>query len=174
MTSHNQNTKHFAFNVYLGTFFIAFSTLSLEVTLSRLLSVISFYHLAFFAVSIAMLGMTAGAVTVYLKPEWFTQDKLRRNTARTCLMYSVSVPVTLLFICLVPLSLTFSFEKTLAFVFITAVSSLPFYFSGIVLSVVLGKYNLPIGRLYASDLIGASLGCLFVLGGLEIFDAPSL
>jgi predicted membrane-bound spermidine synthase len=28
--------------------------------------------------------------------------------------------------------------------------------------------------LYASDLIGASLGCLLVLGGLEIFDAPSL
>jgi hypothetical protein len=33
---------------------------------------------------------------------------------------------------------------------------------------------LPIGKLYASDLIGASLGCLFVLGGLEYVDAPAL
>ena len=42
------------------------------------------------------------------------------------------------------------------------------------MSAVLTKYPLPIGRLYASDLVGASLGCLFVLGGLEVFDAPSL
>jgi len=30
------------------------------------------------------------------------------------------------------------------------------------------------GRLYASDLLGASLGCLFVLFGLKVLDAPSL
>ena len=33
---------------------------------------------------------------------------------------------------------------------------------------------MPIGKLYASDLVGASLGCLFVLGAFELFDAPSI
>ena len=33
---------------------------------------------------------------------------------------------------------------------------------------------MPIGKLYASDLAGASSGCLIVLGGLELIDAPSL
>ncbi|MGB1254157.1 MAG: hypothetical protein ACPG8W_26335, partial [Candidatus Promineifilaceae bacterium] len=34
--------------------------------------------------------------------------------------------------------------------------------------------GLAIGRIYASDLFGAALGCLFVLFGLNWFDAPSL
>jgi len=43
----------------------------------------------------------------------------------------------------------------------------------VVITAVLTKGSRPIGRLYASDLIGAALGCLFVLVGLEFLDAPS-
>ena len=56
-------------HIYLGTFLIAFATLVFEVVLTRILSVVTWYHLAFFAVSTAMLGMTAGATTVYLRQE---------------------------------------------------------------------------------------------------------
>jgi len=55
---------------YVGTFLIAFATLALEITITRLLSVTGWYYLAFFAISTAMLGMTAGATLVYLKPQW--------------------------------------------------------------------------------------------------------
>jgi hypothetical protein len=72
------------FGIYAGTFLISFTSLALEITITRLLSVITLYHLAFFAVSVAMLGMTAGAVTVYLKPGWFTSEKLRHTIARSC------------------------------------------------------------------------------------------
>lgn len=161
-------------NIYIGTFFIAFSTLALEVTLTRLLSVITFYHLAFFAVSIAMLGMTAGAITVYFKPEWFREHNLGLNSAKACLAYSVSVVITLTVLCLLPIYFIYSLMFILSIIIVTAACSLPFYFSGMVVSVVLTKYPLPIGKLYASDLIGASLGCLFVLGGLELFDGPAL
>lgn len=157
MTSLSKNAKYFSFNVYAGTFLIAFSTLALEVTLARLLSVVSFYHLAFFAVSAAMLGMTAGAVTVYLKPNSFSASNIYKNTAASCLLYSISVPIALSVIYLVPMGLVFSFTKVLIFILITAACSLPFYFSGIVISAVLTKYDLPIGKLYASDLLGASL-----------------
>jgi len=160
--------------VYLGTFFIAFSTLALEVTLTRLFSVITFYHLAFFAVSIAMLGMTAGAITVYFKPGWFEEHNIGPNTAKACLAYSASVAIALTVLCLLPIYFLYSLMFILAIFIVTAACSLPFYFSGMVVSVVLTKYPLPIGKLYASDLIGASLGCLFVLGGLELFDAPGL
>lgn len=56
-------------NVYLGIFLISLTTLAFEVALTRLPSVISWYHLAFFAISTAMLDMTAGVTTVYLKPK---------------------------------------------------------------------------------------------------------
>ena len=39
---------------------------------------------------------------------------------------------------------------------------------------MLTRHPLPIGKLYASDLIGAALGCVAVLAGVELLDVPSL
>lgn len=161
-------------SIYIGTFFIAFSTLALEVTLSRILSVTSWYHLAFLVISTALLGMTAGAVTVYLKPDWFSGKKLDTNLIRFAIGYALVVPFALILICLIPLKWSPTFMSFSALVLTVLACSIPFYFSGVVITLVLTKYDLPIGKIYASDLIGASLGCLFVLGGLEVFDAPSL
>src|SRR5262245_58792410 len=161
-------------NLYLGVFLIAFTTLAQEVTLTRLLSVTTWYHLAFFAISTAMLGMTAGAVTVYLKPLWFSKDRAGRSVAAACLCFALTTPVSLTLLCLVPLLLTRSVMMVLSFLLITAVCSLPFFISGIAISAALTKFDRDIGRLYASDLIGASFGCLLVLAALEKLGAPSL
>jgi len=161
-------------NVYAGLFLIAFSALSLEITLVRLLSVTTWYHLSFFAISTAMLGMTAGATRVYLHPKEFGKDNLWTTVSSSCINFALSIPVTLVLLCLIPLGLYKSIMSSFAILITTVVCALPFYFVGSTVSAVLTKHNLPMGKLYASDLIGASLGCLFVLGGLEVFDAPSL
>ncbi len=49
---------------YVGLALVTLVTLALEVISARLFSVISWYHLSFFAVSVAMLGMKAGAFCV--------------------------------------------------------------------------------------------------------------
>jgi hypothetical protein len=161
-------------NYYAGLFFVAFLSLSLEITLVRLLSVTTWYHLAFFAISTAMLGITAGAARVYLRPRSFDQDKLDRAVSASCVHLALSIPVTLLILCLVPLGIYKSAMSLFALLITTAACALPYFFSGTIVTAVISKKNLPIGKLYASDLVGASLGCLFVLGGLEILDAPSL
>jgi spermidine synthase len=158
-------------HIYLGTFLIALTTLALEITLTRLLSVITWYHLAFFAIATAMLGMTAGAVTVYLKS--FTEN-LNDKIAKACLAYAVVTPIALIVLCLTPIVLKPSIMSLFALLMATVACSLPFYFVGIAITLVLTKSQRPIGKLYASDLIGGSLGCLLVLGGLEILDASSL
>ena len=48
----------------LGVFLIAFAVLLFQVAQTRILSVVSWYYLAFLAICVAMLGMTAGAVWV--------------------------------------------------------------------------------------------------------------
>lgn len=174
MFNPNSALKSSHINIYTGTFLIAFSTLAIEITLSRIFSVITFYHLAFFAISTVMLGMTAGATTVYFKPAWFKENNLAVNTAKACLAYAASVGIALVVLCTVPAYFTYTSMSVISLLILTAACSMPFYFSGMVISVVLTKYPQPIGKLYASDLVGASLGCLFVLGGLEIFDAPGL
>jgi hypothetical protein len=161
-------------NIYLGTFLISFTSLALEVTITRLLSVITFYHLAFFAVSLAMLGMTVGAVVVYLKPNWFTAEKLGHSIAKACLGFAIITPLSLYFLTRLPVGMEVNVRDILSLIQLTIACLLPFCFSGIAITAILTKYNLPIGRLYASDLAGASLGCLFVLAAMQVISAPSL
>ena len=161
-------------NIFLGLFLTAFTGLSLEITLVRLLSVTSWYYLAFFSISTAMLGMTAGAVKVFLNPKAFTGVNLSNSLWKACICLTLSIPVSLILLCLVPLHIAKSAMSFFAILITTVACALPFFFIGTIVSAVLTKHNLPMGKLYASDLMGASLGCLFVLGGLEVFDAPSL
>ncbi|MGH7806453.1 MAG: hypothetical protein ACREQJ_19040, partial [Candidatus Binatia bacterium] len=145
-------------------------TLVLEVSLSRLLSVVTWYHLAFFAVSTAMLGMTAGATFVYLKKRTFSDA----DFGRFSIAFASSIPAALVLLCLVPIQLTPTATSLLALLVATSACALPFFYSGIVISAVMTQTTLPIHRLYAVDLIGASLGCVFVLGALHFLDATSL
>ena len=160
--------------VYLGTFLIAFATLVFEVTLARLLSVTSWYYLGFFTIATAMLGMTAAAVTIFLKPESFPKEDLDTRISQACFAFALVVPLSVIMLCLTPLAQRQSVMSLFSVLLATLASAVPFYFAGIAITLVLTKVDRPIDKLYASDLIGASLGCLFVLGGLEVLDAPSL
>ena len=64
-----------------GLFFVTLATLMLEVLDTRLLSVLTWYHLSFLAVSVAMLGMAAGAVLVFVGGELFAPERAVRAAA---------------------------------------------------------------------------------------------
>ena len=49
------------FNFYGGLFLVTAATLMLQLIQTRILSVVAWYHLAFFVISMAMFGLTAGA-----------------------------------------------------------------------------------------------------------------
>ena len=65
----------------LGLALVALSTLMYEVLLTRIFSVTMWYHFAFVAISIAMFGMTVGALVVYLRPAWFPRDRVQAQLA---------------------------------------------------------------------------------------------
>src|SRR4051794_37292914 len=50
-----------------GVLVMSFASLLLELSLTRLFSVVLFYHFAFLAISIALLGLGAGGVFSYLQ-----------------------------------------------------------------------------------------------------------
>src|SRR6266566_1183766 len=61
---------------YAGLFLITACTLMLQVLQTRILSLVAWYHLEIFAISMAMFGLTAGSVFVYLRRERFTEQTL--------------------------------------------------------------------------------------------------
>src|ERR1700676_766653 len=52
--------------LYLGVAFTTLATLILELSLTRIFSVVFYYHLAFLAISIALFGLGAGGVFSYV------------------------------------------------------------------------------------------------------------
>ena len=162
-------------NLYSGLFLLALSTLAFEIALSRLLSVITFYHLSFFAVSAAMLGLAAGGLSVYLRDEKFDARTLAASAARSSLLFALSIPICVTLLCLIYLLTFDNWRSAMTWFGLLALTGLcvaPFYYSGQGIACVLTRSDKPIGRLYASDLFGAALGCLLVLCGLEYLDAP--
>lgn len=158
---------------YAGIFAVALSTLMLEVLLTRITSVIAWYHLAFFVISLAMLGMTAGAVAVFLLPRVFTDEAIPRRLAQFALAFAATTPVAAglaMAIPLLPIDDLMGFFALLAYGGALAV---PFALGGIALTLALTRAGLPASTAYGVDLVGAAVGCALVIPLLDRFDAPS-
>src|SRR5271156_2940187 len=80
--------------------------LLLELALTRLFSVVLFYHFAFLAISIALLGLGAGGVFAYLLKARLARVPTRTLAARLCTVNSVLVLLVLEVVLHVPVALT--------------------------------------------------------------------
>ena len=161
--------RHF----YAGLFLITAATLMLQVVQTRILSVMAWYHLAFFAISMAMFGLTAGAVWLYLRRDRFTERTLSYDLSYYSTAYAIAIGVSLIVqMTSVPVLLP-SMTSVAAWMQLALCLAVPFFFSGVVVSLALTRSPFPIGRVYGVDLLGASSGCLGVLFLLNLTDGPS-
>lgn len=163
--------KRFCF--YGGVFLLCMSVLALQVIQTRLLSVAGYYHLAFFAISMAMLGLTAGAVRVYLRCESLAKESLSLHLTWTASAFAISTAVCLGFqlasvAVLVPWATSIFVWAKLALLLAP-----PFFFSGMAISLALTRSPFPMGRVYGVDLAGAATGCLASIAILDTVDGPS-
>ncbi len=158
---------------YLGLGLICASTLMYEITLTRLLSVTCWYYLAFVSVSMAMFGMTAGALAVQLRPAWFDRDRVRLRMAQAAMGMAVSMPISLMVMFSIPLDFAYALQTFISFLFFCSVIAVPFFFAGIVVCLSLTKASAAIGRVYFADLMGAAVGCFGAILLLNLVDAPS-
>lgn len=160
--------------IYGGLFFTTLSTLTYEIILTRIFSVTMWYHFAFVAVSVALFGMTVGALMVYLAPGRFPEERTNERLAQASLLFSLSIVVSFV----VHLQIPFQPEWSLTGVCLVALTyfvvSVPFIFSGIAVCLALTRFPSQVSRLYAVDLVGAALGTVTLIWLLDILkDGPS-
>jgi hypothetical protein len=155
--------------LFAGLFCATFATLLLEILDGRLLSVLTWYHLSFLAVSLAMLGMAAGAIRVFLGGQSFSGENAVRRLPRAALAFALTMAISHVVVLTIPLSVHPVFSTIgLASLTTTIVTlTIPFYFSGMIVTIVLTRTAASIGRLYAWDLAGAAFGCLAVVPALD-------
>ncbi len=152
--------------LYLGVAFTSLATLILELSLTRIFSVVFYYHFAFLAISIALFGLGAGGLFSYVVVS--RGGNIFYKLGVLAVVNSVTVLASLVFI------LTRAGELgnlTLAGVYFA--SALPFFFSGAVVSIAVAEGIQRVDRVYFFDLIGAAAGCLVLVPFLNYFGGPN-
>jgi hypothetical protein len=138
----------------------------LELSLTRIFSVVFYYHFAFLAISIALFGLGGGGIFSYVVAG--RGGKLYAKLGGLGLANSACVVLALWFI----LSRTGNLSiATLALVYFA--SALPFFLAGIVVSIAISESVQRVDRAYFFDLAGASTGCLLLIPFLNWFGGPN-
>jgi len=153
--------------IYAGLFVVAFATLMFEILLTRIFSVTLWYHFAFFAISVAMFGLTAGALLVYLRPAWFPLERTEPAMAWSAAGFGVAAALAVIAHVALPTSTPWRLSITYLLALV------PFTLVGICICLALTRYPRATNRLYAADLAGAALGCAGVIGLLNVLDGMS-
>lgn len=156
---------------YFSLYFLSASVILWEILLTRIYSVIMFYHFAFMVVSIAMFGLTAGATLVFFLPKPTSKDERKQQLGN--LIYLSGI-LMLLSIC-IQLNLRpvmdSSLKSILYFFQIYVISAIPLIPAGAAICIVLTEFE-PVHRLYFSDLAGAASGCFIIPLFLKYFGGP--
>src|SRR5437868_13881525 len=110
-----------------GVALTSFSALLLELALTRLFSVVLFYHFAFLAISLALLGLGAGAVFACLRREWLLRWPTRNLAAAMSGLCSIAIVVVLAVVlhCRVHLQLSWKDFRNLSVLYVSA--AVPFF-----------------------------------------------
>lgn len=159
-------------HTYAGLFMVTLATLMHEILLTRIFSVTMWYHYAFLAISVALFGMTVGAILVYVFPGYFSRDRTNRHLALSAWLFGVSIVFSFLTYVSIPFVTARSLVTVFSLALMYVIISIPFVFSGICVSLALTRFPRRVSRLYAADLAGAACGCLFVIYTLRLTDGP--
>ena len=153
--------------------FITFAVLVFQIVQTRILSVVSWYYLAFFAISVGMLGMTVGAVWVYLTRRRFAPERLSTYLSDTALLTAISMPASVLVqFCLITKLLP-TVTSAVAWALLMGAIAVPYIFAGVTVTLALTRSPFPVSQVYGVDLLGAAFGCVAVIGILDFLDGPS-
>ena len=151
----------------------SFAALLLELALTRLFSVVLFYHFAFLAISIALLGLGAGGVFAYLKKTWLTRFETRNLAAWLSVANALLIPFVLDVVLRTPVSLELSQSNFLRLTVIYIASAIPFFLTGLQFSIIFARESGHIPRLYGADLCGGALACLGIVPLLNFLGGPN-
>lgn len=156
-----------------GVALSSFSALLLELSLTRLFSVVLFYHFAFLAISIALLGLGAGGVFAHLLKSRLNKVELRPLAATCAVLSACWIPLALEVVLHTPVALELSGGNFLRLTAIYLVSAMPFFLTGLEFSVIFARFPERIPRIYGADLTGGAIACVAVVPLLNWIGGPN-
>ncbi len=174
----------------LGVFSVALAALLLELNLIRVFDVLWYPNMAYMVITLAVFSFGLAGVYLSIRPPKYSDSTWQ---TLSWLTFGIAAAVLLLRPAVDRLPFDYTLlageqtgEMALNFFFIYIVICLPFFLTGLVLSMVFTHYANQIQKLYFWDLIGAAIGSvilvpllpkigttgtLYVVAGLAMFSA---
>jgi hypothetical protein len=157
----------------LAVALVSLASLLLELALTRLFSVVLFYHFAFFAISVALLGLGSGGVFAHIRQEWLARFDMRTLGAWLCLLNSIFILCSVEVVLHTPVSLEVTGRNFGKLTIIYLAAAVPFFLTGLLFSVLFARSSGHISQLYGADLAGGATACLAVVPLLNFIGAPN-
>src|SRR3989449_1778652 len=157
-----------------GVALVSATLLMIELALTRIFSVVMYYHFAFLAISIALFGLSASGVFAYLARTRLERRDLTSLLSAASLVYAATTIVALFFLVRLRVGLNYSRENLLLMLTIYALAALPFFTGGLVITLAIARQSSRINTVYAADLTGAAAGCLILIPLLNRLGAPGV
>ncbi len=140
----------------VGIFLASFSLLAFEIALTRVLSVMLYYHYVFIVVSLALLGLGVGGIFVHLfRPQIPHGHSRFGSLALFASLFSLSIPLSVMI-----MTRLANVNNVLLYCFFLFI---PFFFAGVLLAEVFRMFPALSSKIYGADLIGAAAGCYFIV-----------
>src|SRR6476660_4454984 len=157
-----------------GVALVSCTLLMTELALTRIFSVVMYYHFAFLAISIALFGVSASGVCAYVlrrRLERWSTDQL---LAWTALLYTACTIVSLFLLVRLRVGLNYSPRNLALMLTIYTLAALPFLSGGFVITMAISRLTSRINSVYSADLVGAAGGCLVRIPLLNRLGAPGV
>jgi hypothetical protein len=158
----------------IGVGCVAGAILMVELALTRIFSVTMYYHFAFLAISIALFGLSASGVYIYVARNALNRYSTATLLTTHSLLFAAATVLALAALVRIRVGLNYSHENLVKMIAIYTLAALPFFTGGSVISLAIARFRERVNVVYASDLIGAAAGCLLLLPLLNRFGAPGV
>src|SRR5918994_3286150 len=160
MTANRSPARDVSRLTLFGIAAISAALLMTELALTRIFSVTMYYHFAFLAISIALFGLSASGVLVYVLRRRLAAIPTDRLLTVGAMFHAVATLVALACLVRIRVGLNYSPRTLVLMLAIYILAALPFLTGGTVISAAFARLTPRINVLYAADLIGAATGCL--------------
>src|SRR5258707_13681268 len=139
-----------------GVALVSATLLMTELALTRIFSVVMYYHFAFLGISIALFGVSASGVFAYVARRRFERHSADGLLTGTTLLYTACTLLALFFLVRLRVGLSYSPRNLALMLTIYALAALPFFSGGLVITFAIARLSSHVNAVYASDLIGAT------------------
>jgi hypothetical protein len=153
---------------------VSAALLMTELALTRIFSVTMYYHFAFLAISIALFGLSASGVFVYVMRHRLARQDTRELLAAGALVHALATLVALACLVRIRVGLNYTPANLFLMLAIYTLAALPFFTGGGVISLAFARLTDRVNVVYAADLLGAAGGCLILIPLLNWLGAPGV